>query len=152
MKIKNKTRILGGVVGMIFCIVLFVIYIFIENKSSYFTQKSMLLPTVTGHGLFVMAGFYAEGDNVIKTNICKQETNCQSWVSKNQYQFDNCSPYTLETGEKGCCQSYMVNSEYKCAEKVSLIIILLSGVLLLSIYFFLGYYIVKKIETREVYE
>ncbi len=142
---SNIHIFLGGLVGVLICLLLFFFYLkiyFPYFKNQNQNPKWLLIPTaITGHIFPLLSGFLI-GDSPITPAICTpNQLQCVNWSAK--YLSGCNSPYTFEdpdTGKKtvGCCVEQILVPNEQCREKVEQAgTITISGILL-AVYFFIG--------------
>jgi hypothetical protein len=142
----KKTALFGGIIGVVFCVLLFIFYIFVyfpifstENDD---TDPSWLYlpPTITGHTFVLLSPFLFEASPIVDI-ACKAESpSCLHWMAGN---IPGCTISKTELDDSGtpipgCCMKQIMVPDESCRERSGLVGIVILSVLLALIYFLIG--------------
>jgi len=137
---SRKPWLRGGIIGVIVCVAIFLIYIFAYYPIiSVIYEDSVpggtiILPLITGHAFPLLTHFILESPSI--PQFC-QETELYCW----HWQADmvpDCVPWTLDSGEVGCCIEQDMVPESSCTERVEGFAFLTFAFILLAVYFAIG--------------
>ncbi len=124
---KNRIALIGGLIGIMICLLLFVFYMFVyfpylqKDSDQSLLSYQFSLPAITGHLYPMMSHFLVEGAN-FTSDICPNvDTVCNIW-----------------TLESGCIESTPV-PDANCIDKLDQVISLILTGILIACYFVVGF-------------
>ena len=129
---------------MVICIALFLFYIFayfpiLKNFSTSEKAQSMslLLPTITGHSIPLLSGFFTRVDPLINPFCPRNQLNCALW----QKDTTNCQNYWVMNETLGCCARLESIPEESCVQRVQTTAFFVLCAMLIFFYFGLGIFV-----------
>jgi len=151
---NNNKHLIGGSIGVIVCVLLFILYIFayfplIEklHDQGRDVSASEMLPFITGHAFPLFAHFIIEGSPAIGVFCPNVEKICTSWSAGTMPGYE---PWVMENTTGYCTDSSMVPLT-SCTDKVEVAGFFILCLMLIIAYFFLGIFItwlILKIKVR----
>jgi len=133
---NNKIALMGGLIGIVVCIMLFGFYYFVydpwlfDKYGDSMPANALLLPTVTGHIFPALSHFVIEGLPVIQAVCPMTENVCIHW-----------------SAQSGCLESIMEPTA-SCSDRVEQVAAVFFSILLIIIYFIIGLLIGGFVEKR----
>ncbi len=172
-KFAKRAWLIGGIIGVVICLILYLFYTFVyfpaftnnfannpsdnsdilsSNNPDSTVQNTLpsyalLLPTVTGHVIPMMAHFL-----VPYGMFCEfTEPVCVLWGAKinlDGSEVKDCVPWTMD-GTEGCCMKQITQPTSECADHSEMIGSIALLVILFIIYFMVGAMIGSFIQRRK---
>lgn len=138
--IKNKYPLKFGLSAAILCVGLFILYLTItpligDNEKLQMPIQILWLSTL--HIFPFGASFYYGQRTPLSEEICKPINDlCSNWTSE---KVADCQAYVMPSGDTGCCLKYTTQPDPACIEKIGLTALVTSSLLLILLYFVIGF-------------
>jgi len=138
---QQKNYLIGGSIGIIVCLLLFIFYLFAYfplmeklNEQGHNINASILPAMITGHGFPMLSHFIIEGSPAIGLFCPKVEKVCTNWSAGTSPNY----PTWIMENTTGYCRDLIMVPATACSDKVEFAGFIILSLMLIMAYFFLG--------------